>query len=228
VAGRRIFLFRRRRNGDSALSPLLVSPDYNRWHRRSPRRTLAAHVSTNRAGTRSMCALPERGRRALAGSRDGGTEPASPEQADRLTDAGDVETVSVDQLAVGDVVASAGDKNPGGWPDDRRVSRSTSDHHGESLPRTKGPGDLVSAGTLNLNGSLDIEVLADAATAPLPVSSSSSGGGGPTGADRARVKRFALVYTPIVTALAILVMVRAALLLGEPGWSGSPRASPCW
>jgi len=174
----------------------------------------------------------DRGRRSIASLLE-----LAPEQADRLTDAGDVETVSVDQLAVGDVVrVRPGDKIPA----DGRTIAGVSEVNeatitGESLPRTKGPGDLVSAGTLNLNGSLDIEVLADAAHSTIAriVQLVRAAEGRRAPIEHA-VKRFALVYTPIVTALAILVMVGPPLLLGEPGMEWFTRgltllviACPC-
>lgn len=174
----------------------------------------------------------DRGRRSIASLLE-----LAPEQADRLTDAGDVETVSVDQLAVGDVVrVRPGDKIPA---DGRAVAGVSEVNEatitGESLPRTKGPGDLVSAGTLNLNGSLDIEVLADAAHSTIAriVQLVREAEGRRAPIEHA-VKRFALVYTPIVTALAILVMVGPPLLLGEPGMEWFTRgltllviACPC-
>ncbi|HMU62435.1 MAG TPA: cation-translocating P-type ATPase [Gemmatimonadales bacterium] len=174
----------------------------------------------------------DRGRRSIASLLE-----LAPEQADRLTGAHGVETVSVDQLAVGDVVrVRPGDKIPA---DGRAVAGVSEVNEatitGESLPRTKGPGDLVSAGTLNLNGSLDIEVLADAAHSTIAriVQLVREAEGRRAPIEHA-VKRFALVYTPIVTALAILVMVGPPLFLGEPGMQWFTRgltllviACPC-
>lgn len=144
-----------------------------------------------------------------------------------MTAAGGVETVSVDRLAVGDVVrVRPGDKIPA---DGRAVAGVSEVNEatitGEPLPRAKGRGDLVSAGTLNLNGSLDIEVLADAAHSTIAriVQLVREAEGRRAPVEQA-VKRFALVYTPIVTALAVLVMVGPPLLLGEPGMEGSRAA----
>ncbi|HMU61204.1 MAG TPA: cation-translocating P-type ATPase [Gemmatimonadales bacterium] len=144
----------------------------------------------------------------------------APEQADRLTGADGVETVSVDQLAVGDVVrVRPGDKIPA---DGRTVAGVSEVNEatitGESLPRTKGRGDLVSAGTLNLNGSLDIEVTADAAHSTIAriVQLIREAEGRRAPVEQA-IKRFALVYTPIVTLLAVLVMFGPPLLAGAPG-----------
>ncbi len=174
----------------------------------------------------------DRGRRSIASLVE-----LAPEQADRLTAAGGVETVSVDRLAVGDVIrVRPGDKIPA---DGRAVAGVSEVNEatitGESLPRTKGLGDLVSAGTLNLNGSLDIEVLADAAHSTIAriVQLVREAEGRRAPVEQA-VKRFALVYTPIVTALAVLVMVGPPLLLGAPGMEWFTRgltllviACPC-
>src|SRR3970282_2442755 len=79
---------------------------------------------------------------------------------------------------------------------------------GESVPRLKLVGDKVYAGTLNHDGSIDVEVSADAAHSVLArivslVRTSES--------NRAPVEqfvtKFARVYTPIVTIAAALVMI---------------------
>jgi len=174
----------------------------------------------------------DRGRRSIALLLE-----LAPEQADRLTAAGGVETVPVDQLAVGDVVRiRPGDKIPA---DGRTVAGVSEVNEatitGESLPRTKGPGDLVSAGTLNLNGSLDVEVTADAAHSTIAriVQLIREAEGRRAPVEQA-IKRFALVYTPIVTLLAVLVMVGPPLLAGAPGMEWFTRgltllviACPC-
>jgi Cd2+/Zn2+-exporting ATPase len=156
----------------------------------------------------------DRGRRSIARLLE-----LAPERADRLTAGGGVETVPVDQLVVGDVVrVRPGDKIPA---DGRTVAGLSEVNEatitGESLPRTKAPGDLVSAGTLNLNGSLDIEVTADAAHSTIArivqLIREAEGRRAPV---EQVVKRFALVYTPIVTLLAIAVMIVPPLVAGAP------------
>lgn len=87
---------------------------------------------------------------------------------------------------------------------------------GESLPVTKGPGDAVLAGTLNQEGALDVEVTRPAAESALAriiralrVAESNRA---PT--ERA-VQRFAAVYTPVVTLLAVAVAIVPAAIGAE-------------
>ncbi|HWO89440.1 MAG TPA: hypothetical protein VNL98_09860, partial [Gemmatimonadales bacterium] len=143
----------------------------------------------------------DRGRRSIARLVE-----LAPEQADRLRPDGSVETVPVQQLRVGDRVRiRPGDKVPA---DGRVVAGNSSVNEatitGESLPRRKGPGDIVFASTLNTDGALDVEVTADAEHSTLArivrlVRE----------AEQRRapieqfVKRFARVYTPAVTGVAL-------------------------
>lgn len=157
----------------------------------------------------------DRGRRSIARLLE-----LAPQRAERLTADGELETVPVDQLRVGDLVRiRPGDKVAA----DGRVLAGSSELNeatvtGESLPRRKGPGDPVFAGTANLEGSLDIQVTADAAHSTLariarliheaetrhaPVEQT--------------IKRFARVYTPAVTVLAVVVMLGPPLVAGAPG-----------
>lgn len=153
----------------------------------------------------------DRGRRSIARLLE-----LAPESTDRLLPDGAVETVPVRSLRVGDSIRiRPGDRIPA----DGRVVSGTSGVNeatitGESLPRTKRPGDAVFAGTSNADGALDVEVTADpehstlarivqlvreAETQRAPVEEF--------------VKRFARIYTPAVTVLAALVMVIPPLLL---------------
>ena len=156
----------------------------------------------------------DRGRRSIARLLE-----LAPEQADRLTEDGRIETVPVAQLAVGDLLrVRPGDKIPA---DGRTIAGLSEVNEatitGESYPRTKAPGDLVSAGTLNLNGSLDVQVTADAAHSTLAriveLVSQSEARRAPV---EHAIRRFALIYTPIVTALALAVMIGPPLLAGAP------------
>ncbi len=143
----------------------------------------------------------------------------SPERADRLTGAGEVETIAVDQLHVGDRIrVRPGDKMPA----DGRVMAGLSEVNeatvtGESLPRRKAPGDPVFAATVNLDGSLDVEVTADAAHSTIArvaqLIRESESRRAPV---EQTVKQFSRIYTPAVTALAILVMIGPPLLAGQP------------
>jgi len=143
----------------------------------------------------------------------------SPERADRLTLAGHVETVAVDRLRVGDRIrVRPGDKVPA----DGRVIAGLSEVNeatitGESLPRRKAPGDRAFAGTLNLNGSLDVEVTADAAHSTIArIAQLIREAESRRAPVEQTVKQFSRIYTPAVTALAILVMIGPPLLAGQP------------
>lgn len=155
----------------------------------------------------------------------------SPERADRLTPAGHVETVAVDQLQVGDLIrVRPGDKVSA----DGRVIAGLSEVNeatitGESLPRRKAPGDPVFAGTSNLNGSLDVEVTADAAQSTIArIAQLVREAESRRAPVEQTVKQFSRIYTPAVTALAILVMIGPPSSLGSRLWSGSFEASRSW
>lgn len=156
----------------------------------------------------------DRGRRSISRLLE-----LAPELADRLTAGGDVETIPVVQLALGDTVrVRPGDKIPA----DGRVKGGSSEVNeatvtGESLPRSKSSGDPVFAGTVNLNGSLDIEVTADAAHSTIArialLIREAEGRRAPV---EQLIKRFALIYTPVVTLLAVGVMLGPPLIAGAP------------
>jgi Cd2+/Zn2+-exporting ATPase len=86
---------------------------------------------------------------------------------------------------------------------------------GESLPRRKDVGDPVFAATLNTEGALDVEVTADAAHSTLARIIQLVREAEARRAPIERfVQRFARVYTPVVTAAAVLVMVVPPAVLG--------------
>ncbi len=134
----------------------------------------------------------------------------APEIAERLLPGGSAESVPVAVLRVGDRVRI----RPGGKiPADGRVVAGASSVNqatvtGESLPVLKVVGDQLFAGTLNAEGALDAEVTADAQHGALArivqLVREAETRRAPI---EEFVKRFARVYTPVVTALAILVMV---------------------
>ncbi|MGH7658479.1 MAG: heavy metal translocating P-type ATPase, partial [Gemmatimonadales bacterium] len=154
----------------------------------------------------------DRGRRSLARLLE-----LTPETAERLSPRGVTETIPIDRLVAGDRLRiRPGDKVPA---DGRVVAGLSAVNEamvtGESVPRTRQVGDQVFAGTLNTEGVLDIEVTADAAHSTLArivrlVRESES--------RRAPIEhfvsRFARIYTPVVTALALLVMAGPPLLAG--------------
>jgi Cd2+/Zn2+-exporting ATPase len=156
----------------------------------------------------------DRGRRSIARLLE-----LAPERADQLLADGTIETVPVDTLRVGDRVRiRPGDKVPA----DGRVLTGASAINeatitGESLPREKMEGDQVFAGTLNLEGSLDVEVTADAAHSTLArivqLVREAESRRAPV---EEFVKRFARVYTPAVTIMAVLVMIGPPLIAGAP------------
>ena len=157
----------------------------------------------------------DRGRRSIARLVE-----LAPERADRLRADGSVETVPVAELRPGDRIRiRPGDKIPA---DGRVVAGESSVNEatitGESLPRHKTIGDAVFAATLNAEGALDVEVTADAAHSTLARIVQLVREGEARRAPIERfVQRFARVYTPVVTAGAVLVMVVPPLALGASG-----------
>lgn len=154
----------------------------------------------------------DRGRRSLARLLE-----LTPETAERLRPDGTTETIPVGRLQVGDRVRI----RPGNRVSaDGRVFAGISAVNeatitGESLPGPKRAGDPVFAGTINGEGALDIEVTADAAHSTLArivqLIQQAEGRRAPV---EEFVKRFASVYTPAVTGLAVVVMVGPPLLAG--------------
>lgn len=152
----------------------------------------------------------DRGRRSI-----GRLLELAPETADRVRPDGAVETVSADQLRPDDVVRiRPGDR----IPVDGRVASGASAVNeatitGEALPRPKQAGDTVFAGTVNTEGALDVVATADAAHSTLArivqLIRQAETRRAPV---EMFVNRFARIYTPVVTALAVLVMVGPPLV----------------
>lgn len=88
---------------------------------------------------------------------------------------------------------------------------------GESLPVDRGPGDEVYAGTLNVDGSLEVRVtkLVEDSTLSrvIHMVEEAQAQRAPT---QTIVERFARYYTPAIMLLAALVMLVPPLLLGQP------------
>lgn len=143
----------------------------------------------------------------------------APEQAERIRADGSTETVSAAALKVGERIRVRPGHRIGA--DGRVLSGSSTVNEaaitGESVPKAKEPGDQVFSGSLNTEGALDIEVTADAAHSVLAriaelvrVAESRRA---PT---EQFVQRFARVYTPAVTVLAVLVILIPPLIgLGD-------------
>ncbi len=157
----------------------------------------------------------DRGRRSIARLLE-----LAPESAERLLPDGGSASVPLNALGIGDRVRI----RPGGKvPADGRVVGGISSVNeatvtGESMPVLKRPGDAVFAGTLNAEGALEVEVTADAQHSALArivqlVRAAE--------AQRAPIEqfvtRFARVYTPVVTGIAVLVMVVPPLVGGGDG-----------
>lgn len=141
----------------------------------------------------------------------------APERADRLKSDGTTETVPVSELHVRDHVRiRPGDR----IPSDGQVLAGTSTVNeatitGESVPRLKEAGDPVYAGTINVEGALDVLVTTDAAHSTLArIVELIRGAEGRRAPVEEFVKRFARVYTPMVTVLAVLVMLVPPLITG--------------
>ncbi|MDZ4862266.1 MAG: cation-translocating P-type ATPase [Gemmatimonadota bacterium] len=140
----------------------------------------------------------------------------APERADLLGPGDLVTTVPVESLKVGDRIrVRPGDKLPA---DGRVVAGDSAVNEatitGESLPRRKTRGDAVFASALNTDGALDVEVTADAAHSTLArIVELVRAGEARRAPIEHLVRRFARVYTPIVTAGAIAVMLLPPLLL---------------
>lgn len=156
----------------------------------------------------------DRGRRSIARLLE-----LAPEYSERIRPDGTTERVPVAELRVGNVVrVRPGDRIPA----DARVREGESAVNeatitGESLPVTKRTGDGVFAGTLNTEGALDLEVTADAQHSTLArivqIVRAAEARKAPV---EQAVARFAKVYTPIVTGLAVLVMSVPPLVAGAP------------
>ncbi len=144
----------------------------------------------------------------------------APERADRLGPDGTVEAVSAEVLVVGDRVrVRPGDKVPA---DGRVIAGSSAVNEatitGESLPARKEVGDPVYAATLNTEGALDVEVTADAAHSTLArIVQLVREGESRRAPVEQFVRRFARVYTPVVTVGAVLVMAVPPLAFGADG-----------
>lgn len=157
----------------------------------------------------------DRGRQALARLVE-----LTPELADRFAPDGSIATVPVSVLRPGDRVRiRPGNKLPA---DGRVVAGVTHVNEatitGESRPARKGSGDQVFAATLNLEGSLDVEVAADAAHSTIARIAQLVREAEANRAPVERVvQRFARIYTPIVTGGALLVMIGPPLLFHGSG-----------
>ncbi len=134
---------------------------------------------------------------------------------------GGVQEVAPSEVPVGSaLIVRAGEK----IPLDGVVLRGISGVNqapitGESLPVDKSPGDEVFAGTINGDGTLEIESTKPADDSTLAHIIKLVGDAQSRRAPSERwVERFAVVYTPLVMATAVLVLLVPPLLFGGQ-WS---------
>jgi Cd2+/Zn2+-exporting ATPase len=140
----------------------------------------------------------------------------SPDEATVLRD-GDEETVSVEDVRVGDVVAvRPGEKIPmDGDVVDGESAVNQAPITGESVPVDKTEGDEVYAGTINEAGYLEVEVTAEATENTLARIVEMVEDAQANRTEREQfVDRFAAYYTPVVVAIGIAVGVVPPLLFG--------------
>jgi len=143
----------------------------------------------------------------------------APPVALKMLPTGEVQETPVEQLAVGDrVLVRPGDRvSVDGIV---RAGQSAVDQApitGESMPVDKGPGDEVFAGTVNTSGALEVEVTRLAADNTLSRMVALVREAQSRQAPVQRfVDRFARIYTPTVTAIAVLVAIVPPLLFGQP------------
>lgn len=140
----------------------------------------------------------------------------TPRQALRL-EGGATREIPADQVKIGDfLLVRPGDRVPADgviW--EGTSSLDESPVNGESVPRTKGPGDELFAGTINLDAALKLEVtrgpedntiariirlVEQAQEAKAPVARF--------------IDRFARIYMPAVVAIALAVALAPPLLAG--------------
>lgn len=141
----------------------------------------------------------------------------APPTARRMGADGQLEEVAAADVLVGDqILVKPGDR----IPLDGSVRAGTSHVNqapitGESLPIEKAPGAEVFAGTINGDGALEVEVTRLAGESTLAQIIRMVGEAQSRRAPSEQwVDRFALVYTPAILGLAIIVAVVPPLLLG--------------
>jgi Zn2+/Cd2+-exporting ATPase len=151
----------------------------------------------------------------------------APETAERIDADGQVAAIPADQVVAGDrILIRAGDK----IPIDGSVlkGRSSVDQKaitGESVPVPREPGDVVFAGTVNGDGTLEVEAsgpIGDALISRI-VEQVRAAQSGRAPVER-RISQFALVYTPIVVAVAVAVMVAPLLY----AWATAGGSAVTW
>jgi Cd2+/Zn2+-exporting ATPase len=144
----------------------------------------------------------------------------TPPTAERIAPNGSIERIGADQVRRGDrVLVRAGDTIPvDGTVFSGRSSVDQKTITGESVPVLRESGDPVYAGTVNGDGTLEVAALGPASDAMISrvIAQVRESQAGRAPIER-RISRFAAVYTPLVIALAILVMVVPPLVVHATG-----------
>jgi len=134
----------------------------------------------------------------------------TPPTAERIETNGSVRTIPTDQIQRGDrVLVRPGDTIPvDGTVSSGRSSVDQKTITGESVPVVREGGDPVYAGTINGDGTLEVSASGPASDALVSrvVAQVRESQAGRAPIER-RISRFAAVYTPLVIALAILIML---------------------
>lgn len=154
-----------------------------------------------------------RSRRSIAALMD-----LRPDQATLLVD-GKALQVRPEEVAVGqDILVKPGERLPlDGVIKGGESALDTAALTGESLPRAIGPGDQAYSGTVNLSGSLVIQVTKPYAQSTVArILDLVENASDKKSRSEAFITRFGVVYTPIVVALALLLAFVPPLLLREP------------
>ena len=152
----------------------------------------------------------------------------APETAEVVDPDGSTRVVPASQLEAGDRVRiRAGERvSIDGTVLSGRSSVDQKAITGESVPILREPGDAVFAGTVNGEGALEVEAsgpLGDALISRI-IARVREAQAARAPAER-RIERFAAVYTPIVVAVSLAVMIVPPLLLTA---SGGPVGAATW
>ncbi len=150
----------------------------------------------------------------------------SPPSAERINTDRSIETVPASAIRAGDrVLVRAGDTIP--VDGEIASGRSSVDQKaitGESVPLERGPGEPVFAGTVNGEGTLELSAAGPVGDALISrvIAQVRASQAGKAPIER-RISRFAAVYTPIVVAASMALMLGPPLVeaMGGHGWDGT-------
>lgn len=132
--------------------------------------------------------------------------------------AGKLETVKPEEVAVGEIILiQPGEKVPmDGVVVEGRSSLDTVALTGESVPRSAGEGDEILSGCVNLSGVLRVRTTkAFGESTAAKILDLVENAASAKSKSESFITKFARIYTPIVVALAVLVVVVPSLITGE-------------